>query len=123
MEGGRDSLMEIPEMSPVRKIPWSHFLACGRIISIILSWSVNGIFPGKNTGVGFHFFLQGLIVGGWLKVDSMCYDVATTQLRTPSHVESYLRQAPESRIVHCGQQNWRPLVAPVSAKTPPPRRK
>ena len=53
--------------------------------------SVRGIFPGKNTGVGFHFFLQGLIVGGWLKVDSMCYDVATTQLRMPSHMGSYLR--------------------------------
>ena len=81
--------------------------------------SVRGIFPGKNTGVGFHFFLQGLIVGGWLKVDSMCYDVATTQLRMPSHMGSYLRQAPESRIAHCGQQNGWPLVAPCKCQDTP----
>ena len=51
----------------------------------LLGSSVHGDFPGRNTGVGCHFLLQGIFPTQGLNMSLLCWqaDLPLSQLRSP----------------------------------------
>ena len=71
-------LMVVERMKRESQLPMKYevlvtqlcLILCDPMECILADFSVNGIFPGKNTGVGCHFLLQGNLPDPGIEVGS-----------------------------------------------------
>ena len=107
-------LMVVERMKRESQLPMKYevlvtqlcLILCDPMECILADFSVNGIFPGKNTGVGFHSLLQGFfptqgLNPGLLHCMQILYHLSHQAIWADSQCPAHIKGLPNDDWLCC----------------------